>query len=225
MFKRKRVLIILYLVCYFAAVIIYFRSILYLGNLDFPDLGVFPLYPWQIIEQNYYDWQLGGFGSQGSILPYSFIIFSLEHIFRSPSLAERIWVLSLLPIASLSAFYFSHNKLKIDSSHSLIFAILYAFNPITTGLLYMGSVNDTLTMYIFEPILVALVFSIISSKTFLEGIQWSLGFTLVFYYVYSWSPEVIMWIFPILVISLLLWIIGSIRNLSSLKKKCYSQVC
>ena len=37
--------IIVFLVLYVAVSLIYFRQLFYLGNLDFPDLGVFPLYP------------------------------------------------------------------------------------------------------------------------------------------------------------------------------------
>ena len=207
-----RIPIIIYLVFYVAISAIYFRSLFHLGNLDFPDLGVFPLYPGQILEQDTYYWQLGGFGSVGSILPYSIIIYSFERIFFNPAIAEKVWILTLLPIASFSIFSVAYYRVKMKLYYSLIFSFLYAFNPVTMGLFYMGSVNDTLTMYVFEPILIALVLCIISSKTYLKEIQCSLSFVLLFYYVYSWSPEVVMWILPFLFISLILWFAFNIRN-------------
>lgn len=215
--KGIRIPIIIYLVFYIAISAIYFKSLFQLGNLDFPDLGVFPLYPGQILEQNTYYWQLGGFGSVGSILPYSIIIYSFGRIFLNSAIAEKVWILTLLPIASFSIFSIAYYRIKMKLYYSLIFSFLYAFNPVTMGLFYMGSVNDTLTMYIFEPILLALVLCLISSKTYLREIQSSIAFVLLFYYVYSWSPEVVMWILPFFFISLILWIIFNIKNPSQLK--------
>lgn len=214
--KESRFSILLYLLLYLAIFVTYFRSLFNIGNLDFPDLGVFPLYPGQILQQNLFYWQNGNFGSPGSILPYSYIIYFLEHLFNVPAIAERVWITSFLPIASLSIFYIAYYKINLKLFHSLIFAFLYAFNPVTTGLFYMGSVNDTLTMYIFEPILITLLYCIISSETYLKVIQWSLMFILMFYYVYSWSPEIVMWTLPLFFISFILMGINKIRNVVNL---------
>lgn len=210
--KGHRTLLVIYLFLYIAIFADYFRPLLHIGSLDFPDLGVFPLYPSQILDQNLYYWQLNGFGSPGAILPYSLIIFFLDHLFLNPSVAERIWIMSLLPIASIFIFYIAHNKFNIKVGFSMMFALLYAFNPVTVGLLYMGSVNDTLTMFVFEPILIIFVMNLISSNSYLDGIKWSLSFILAFYYVYSWSPEIVMWILPFLLISLVIWVIIGIRS-------------
>lgn len=220
--NQRWYLISFYLIIYSVIFIIYFKPLLYSESINFPDLGVFPLYSRQIFEQYFYFWQLGGFGSQGSILSYSVIIYFLEHIFINRSLAESFWIMTFLPIGSLSIFYFSHTRLNINLIYSLIFAFLYAFNPFTVGLFYMGSVNDTLTMYVFLPILITLVFNIFSSKTYLEGIQWSLCFTLMFYYVYSWSPEFIMWVIPFIFISLILWVIENSRSLLRIRVAFFS---
>lgn len=214
---RGRTPFIIYLVFYAAVYVIYFRSLFYLGNLDFPDLGVFPLYPSQILKQYIYNWQVGNFGSVGSILPYSIIVYSLDRIFFNSGIAEKVWILTMLPMASLSIFSITYYRIKMKLHYSLVFSFLYAFNPVTIGLLYMGSINDTLTMYVFEPILIALVLCMISSKTYFKGIQWSLTFILLFYYVYSWSPQIVMWIFPFFLISFILWFIFNARTMSNVK--------
>ena len=217
LFRGRRFLILIFLFLYIAIFVSYFRSLFHVVSLDFPDLGVFPLYPNQILEQNFYYWQMNGFGSPGAILPYSLIVFFLDHLFMNPSVAERIWVMSLLPIASIFVYYIAHITFNIKLKFSMIFAFWYAFNPVTVGLFYMGSVNDTLTMFVFEPILIILVIKLISAKSYLEGIKWSLTFILAFYYVYSWSPEIVMWIIPFLMISFIIWVIIGIRSSLQIK--------
>jgi hypothetical protein len=81
----------------------------------------------------------------------------------------------------------------------------------------MGSINDTMTMYVFEPILVAAVFSIFSSKSYIEAGKWSILFVLIFYYVFSWSPQIIMWILPFLIIAMILQIIINEKNMLHVK--------
>lgn len=215
--RKHSVMAFLFILVYLAALALYFRVFFSIGNFDFPDLGVFPLYPGQILTQYFYSWQLGGYGSQGTILPYSLVIYALDRIFITPGLAEKIWILTLLPTSSLSIFYLSYKKFRINFPYSFLFAFLYAFNPVTAGLFYMGSINDTMTMYVFEPILIAAVFSIFSSTNYIEAGKWTLLFVLLFYYVFSWSPQIIMWILPFLIVAMLLDILINNRNLLRVK--------
>jgi|GEM_PF-4858368 len=215
--RKKSIMALLFILLYSATLTLYFRVFFSIGNLDFADLGVFPLYPGQILTQYLYSWQLGSYGSQGVILPYSLVIYTLERIFITAGLAEKVWLLSLLPISSLSIFYLSYRKFHVDFPYSFLFAFLYAFNPVTAGLFYMGSINDTMTMYVFEPILVTAVFSIFSSKSYIEAGKWSILFVLIFYYVYSWSPQIIMWILPFLIIAMIMQIIINKKNMLHVK--------
>ncbi len=215
--KNHKYIISTLLLIYIISFIFYLKGLFMTGSLDFPDLGVFSIFPSQSLTGYIFNWQLGGYGSEGSVIPYSLILYSLETIFHSPGIAEKIWLLSLLPIGSLFIYYLSYTKLKIGYFYSFVFAYLYAFNPITAGLFYMGSVNDTLTMYIFEPILVILVLLLLSSFNYSDMLKWAAIFILLYFYVFSWSPEIVMWILPILLLALIFKIIYSHKHLHNIE--------
>ena len=166
-------------------------------NLDLPDLGPFPLYPTLTTRFFFYSWQIQGLGFQGSQLPYGLIVDGLVLIFGNPGIAEKVWLLSLLPIASISMYLLSRRVLSINNSSSVFLAFLFSFNPVTAGLIYEGSVNDTLTTYAFFPLL--MFFAIESFNTYrntLKSIQNVIIFSILFIYVFFWNPQIIMWIGP-----------------------------
>ncbi len=215
--KNHKYIISTLLLTYIISFIFYFKALFTTGSLDFPDLGVFSIFPSQSLTGYIFDWQLGGYGSQGSVLPYSLILYSLEAIFHNPGITEKIWLLSLLPIGSLFIYYISNIKLKIGYFYSFVFAYLYAFNPITAGLFYRGSVNDTLTMYIFEPILVILVLLLLSSFNYSDVLKWVTIFILLYFYVSSWSGEIVMWILPIFFVAFIFKIIYSYKHFRNIQ--------
>lgn len=206
--KYSFLLIFIFTVIY----ILYFRSLFFLGYLDFADLGTFPMFPNAALNGYLYSWQNKGYGNSGSVLPYAVFIYVMELIFNGGSIAEKIWILSLLPVAFVSVFFIAYKKLNFSILTSIIFSIFYVFNPITAGLFYMGSLNDTMTMYISEPLLIALIINIFSSKKLSISIEWTLIFVLVYYYVFSWCPEIIMWIFPLFLLFLIVEIMRYRNN-------------
>ncbi|MGC9123814.1 MAG: hypothetical protein ACP5IB_07105 [Thermoplasmata archaeon] len=190
-------------------VLIFFWGILFSTDLlVFPDLGTFPFSKYGL---NYYlySWIPQNFGFYGSALPYQFFIWLSVQIFNNNVLAEHIWLLSLFFIGFFSAYIFLSLS-KMDNWVKITFSALYIFNPAVAGLLYTASINDTLTMYVFFPILIYLLIRIYDLNFDLFPI---FGFISVFTYVYFWCPQIIMWIFPVL----LVLILESLKNFTSKK--------
>ena len=166
-------------------------------NLDFPDLGPFPLFPTLMTRIFFYSWQIQGLGFQGNQLPYGLIVDGFVLLFGSPGVAEKVWLLSLLPIASISMYFLLRRVVNINVSRSVFLAFLFSFNPVTAGLIYEGSVNDTLTGYAFFPSLILFAIGSFNVKgSTLKLIRDAIFFSSLFIYVFYWNQEIIMWIGP-----------------------------
>ncbi len=192
---------------FIALLLLTFRGLLNLNNLDFADLGSFPIYPKLYLDIYYYNWVNQNVGFQGSSLPYALIIFIYSVIFKNPGLAEKIWLFSLLIVGEFSMYKLSglicnHNKLI-----STFLPILYVFNPVTAGLIFEGSINDTLTVYVFFPLLIYLLIRIFDFKN-VYGYRFVLLFSLIYTYVFFWNPQISMWILPIFIFLFIFYIIS-----------------
>ena len=166
-------------------------------NLNFADLGTFPLYPTLTSRLFFYSWQIQGLGFPGNQLPYGLIVDGLTLLFGNPGIAEKVWLLSLLPIASTSMYLLSRRALLINSSGSVFISFLFSFNPVTAGLIYTGSVNDTLTAYSFFPLLIFLAtVSLNVGESLLKWVRNVIIFSILFIYVFNWNQQIIMWVGP-----------------------------
>lgn len=183
----------IFLISYFFFYHGFFNSV----NDAFPDLGPFPLYPSQSDRLYYYLWQISGFGFAGSQLPYGIIINSMTKLFADPGVAEKIWFLSLLPIAFFGSFFLQRITFQASYKRSLFLSFIYVFNPITAGLIYEGSVNDTLTAYVFIPLLFLFAIGSLNDKNDIsKRLESTLILCVLFIYVYYWNQQIIMWLGP-----------------------------
>ena len=213
----------LFAVVYGVSYLIFYHGFFNLIPLDLPDLGTFPLFPHHYAQMYYFTWLPNqNLGIRGSALSYVVEISFLVRVFPSPAFAQKIWMLSLLPLGSLGIVLLSRTSLKIDRIYSMLFSYTYSFNPVTSGLFSIGSVNDTITAYVFMPFLILLLLKSFTSERLALGI-YLLSLSCLFSFVFGWNAEVIMWFVPFAffyTISLLL----TYRNRRILKKVLLSYV-
>lgn len=188
-----------------------FRGLLNYNNLDFADLGSFPKYPKISLGIYYYDWINQGIGIYGSSLPYALIIYVYSSIFKNPGISEKVWFFSLIAIGIFSMYMLSKYISNNNKFITFIFPVIYIFNPAVFGLIFEGSINDTLTAYVFFPLL---IYTMVRTYeiTNIYDYKYILGFSLVYVYVYFWNPQVSMWILPILIITFIFYIISRKYN-------------
>ena len=192
-----------------------FRGFLNNINLDFADLGSFPKYPQFSLNLYYYDWINQGVGFNGSSLPYSFIIYIYSSIFKNPGISEKVWFFSLIAIGILSMYALSKFISKNNRFITMIFPIVYIFNPVVSGLIFEGSINDTLTAYVFFPLLIYTLLKAYEN-TNIYNYRYILAFSLIYVYVYFWNPQISMWILPILGSTCIFYLIS--KNYNKIQK-------
>ena len=130
--------------------ILTFRGLLNFNNLDFADLGSFPKYRSLALNVYYYDWINQGIGIYGSSLPYAFIIYIYSSLFKYPGISEKVWFFSLIGTGIFSMYLLSKYISNNNKLVTFIFPTIYIFNPAVAGLIFEGSINDTLTAYVFS---------------------------------------------------------------------------
>ena len=188
-----------------------FRGLLNFNNLNFPDLGAFPRYPSIEINIYHYDWINQGIGSYGSSLPYAEIIYIYSSVFKYPGIAETIWFFTLIGTGIFSMHLLSKCISNNNKFITFTFSIIYIFNPVVAGLIFEGSINDTLTAYVFFPLLIYTLIKIYEAKNIYDY-RYLLAFSLVYVYIYFWNPQISMWILPIFIISLLSYLFSKYYN-------------
>ncbi|MGC8621967.1 MAG: hypothetical protein ACP5U0_08650 [Caldisphaera sp.] len=175
-----------------------YKEILFNNNLlAFPDLGTFPLRNTPSLNYLIYSWMPQGFGFYGSSLPYVMFIWAYVQAFGSV-LGEHIWLL-LYFIVGYASEYFLLSLTEMNSKLRVLFSLLYIFNPAFTGLFYEASINDTLTLYVLFPALIAVALKVYSNKINIPAI---LAFTALTSYAYFWNPQVVMWILPVILVGM-----------------------
>ena len=181
-----------------AGIFLFFGGLFNSTNLSFPDLGSFPLHPQESFRLITYDWSIQNLGFQGHQQLYGVIVDGLVVLLGNPGIAEKSWIFSVLFTGTLASYVFARYIVKLRPLLANLFAFTYSFNPITSALVFYGSVNDVLTTYAFFPLIIlSLVKSLDESNRY--HIRDSIFFALLFSYVFIWNEQVIMWIAPLLV--------------------------
>lgn len=182
------------------AIFIILLSLFYGGffntrNLDFADMGIFPYFPSLYSNYFLYDWVQSGLGGQGSALVSFLFISALAKTFVNPGIAEKIWIMSVFAVAGAGGYFLS-KKLTGSKFLAVLFMCMFSFNPVTSGLIYEGSINDTMSGYAFMIPLI-LVMILMYERDYKNTIFQSVLFGLILSYAYYWDGEILVWILPI----------------------------
>lgn len=180
---------------YIALLAILYHGLLNSTNIIFPDLGAFPIYPKYSMDGYLFTWNPTGFGENAHTLVSYFLVAYMAEFFHHPGIAAKLWMFSLLPLGSISVFFLarSFGSKGVFVPGAMSFA--YSFNPITSGLIYFGSVNDTLTMYSFLPLLILLCISVHGDSIKRDALL-STTLAMVAAYVFYWDPAILIWFCP-----------------------------
>ena len=171
---------------------LFFHGFMNSSNLDFADLGSFSYFPISSLDGVRFDWYLTNLGGQGHVLYYQIVISFVTLLLNNAAIALKVWMLSLIAIASLNSYCLFKYLLKEKKEVAYLLAIIYTFNPITAGLFFFGSINDTYTVYAFMPLLILLSLKISQDSIKSDLLLHSIGLGLVWTYVFYWNPEIVV---------------------------------
>lgn len=192
----------------YPAIFIVILLVLYNGflnsnNIVTPDLGSFPIFPKAYLWMNKYAWNNTNLGSGGIALFEYTVVGFLSLFFHYAWLAQKIWFFSLFIIGSTSFYFLLREMGGTNKIIIFIFACSYSFNPLVAGLVYNASINDTLTVYMFFPLLLFLFYKAITGEK-IEWLVYTTYLSLALTYTAYWSPTIILYFLPILIISLII---------------------
>jgi len=102
---------------------------------------------WKIFTNS---WQYEKLGFPRHVSSHYFFNGLLIFIIKNPILAQKIALLSMIPIASISMYLFTDTFLKSDSTRFLT-SILYGFNPVTIGRFGNGGI-ELFSLYAIAPL-------------------------------------------------------------------------
>ncbi len=196
--RAHRQFIIGFILALTFSLLVYNKIILSGSLLAFPDLGTFPLPGTQGLNILIFSWNPQNFGFYGPSLPYILFVWAFVYAFGS-ALGEHVWLLSFFLIGYISA-YSLLSLTDIEPRLRVLFSILYIFNPVVSGLIYEASINDTLTLYVLFPALIALAIKVYSKRPSFPAV---LAFAALTTYAYFWNPQVVMWVLPVILVALI----------------------
>ena len=184
--------------------------------------GSLPMYPNIYFKNSFLsDWELySPFGSQGRGLLYSVFYYLIQSIFKSNYISERVWLISLLLLGTLS-FSLLARRFTTNNYINLLFSLSFGFSSIVTNMVVSGAYM-ILTLYSSIPLLILLMMSFLDEKNILSTrFLNSLLFSIVLSISYEFNPGAIMWIPVLLVITIFIIFIISKFNVRFIIKSTF----
>jgi len=164
-------------------IIAHWKLLLLKTQLAYGDFAPTPLSTSQALNTFWYSWNETGFGIYRQLGNFTFLITSLLiFIFRSPLLAQKVFIL-LVPTISFFSFNYllkKHIRVRSDVAR-FISSLFYTFCPVALGEFVGGSIYSTVLVFALLPLLFSSTLSLIKHKSirkiFLHGLLLGIVFS------------------------------------------------